>query len=214
LAQALNFGSSRYIHAKRTSPGFPAQHPILKTRQEQQTMPRRGGGGFGARPSGPRRSNMMGGSASAGARAPPPPAAAAAAAPPRYQPPPHHPPVVYGGGAMPGLMGSMAHGMAVGAGASMGSRATDAMFGPRQLEMVHRHEGPEGPQQHQQQLQQTSPQSQAQTQQENKCWNYQEQLAQCLQTSSEASNCQGFLDSLKACQQQLQQQQQQQQQLS
>merc|ERR1719217_539111 len=39
------------------------------------------------------------------------------------------------------LMGSMASGMATGVGMSMASRAMDGIMGPRQTEVVHRHEG-------------------------------------------------------------------------
>merc|ERR1719408_736870 len=42
---------------------------------------------------------------------------------------------------MSGLMGSMASGMATGVGMSMANRAVDAVMGPRQTELVHRHEG-------------------------------------------------------------------------
>merc|ERR1719191_2286985 len=42
---------------------------------------------------------------------------------------------------MSGLMGSMASGMATGVGMSMANRAVDAVMGPRQTEVVHRHEG-------------------------------------------------------------------------
>merc|ERR1719343_1264947 len=42
---------------------------------------------------------------------------------------------------MSGLMGSMASGMATGVGMSVASRAVDAVMGPQQTEVVHRHEG-------------------------------------------------------------------------
>merc|ERR1719343_1637800 len=42
---------------------------------------------------------------------------------------------------MSGLMGSMASGMATGVGMSVASRAMDSVMGPRQTEVVHRHEG-------------------------------------------------------------------------
>ena len=85
---------------------------------------------------------------------------------------------------MSGLMGSMASGMAAGVGMSVANRAVDAVMGPRQTEVVHRHEGapaaiPAG----------------------GKCSMQQEQLTQCMQTSSDAASCQFYLDALKACQQ-------------
>merc|ERR1719201_1388238 len=42
---------------------------------------------------------------------------------------------------MSGLMGSLASGMATGVGMSVANRAVDAVMGPRQTEIVHRHEG-------------------------------------------------------------------------
>merc|ERR1719440_1430302 len=66
----------------------------------------------------------------------PPPAAAPAAAPPATS---------GGGGMMSGLMGSMASGMAAGVGMSVANRAVDAVMGPRQTEVVHRHEGAPAP---------------------------------------------------------------------
>merc|ERR1719487_2334671 len=38
-------------------------------------------------------------------------------------------------------MGSMASGMAMGTGMAVANRAVDAVMGPRQTEVVHRHEG-------------------------------------------------------------------------
>merc|ERR1719498_619041 len=98
-------------------------------------------------------------------RAPPPAAAPAA-----------------GGGMMSGLMGSMASGMAMGTGMAVANRAVDAVMGPRQTEVVHRHEGAPaaGP---------------------AKCQLQQDQLNQCLQNGGDAASCQFYLDSLKACQQ-------------
>lgn len=40
---------------------------------------------------------------------------------------------------MSGLMGSMASGMATGVGMSVANRAVDAVMGPRQTEVVHKH---------------------------------------------------------------------------
>merc|ERR550514_629242 len=42
---------------------------------------------------------------------------------------------------MSGLMGSMMSGMATGVGMSVANRAVDSVMGPRQTEVVHRHEG-------------------------------------------------------------------------
>merc|ERR1719218_138634 len=42
---------------------------------------------------------------------------------------------------MSGLMGSMMSGMAMGTGMAVANRAVDAVMGPRQTEVVHRHEG-------------------------------------------------------------------------
>ncbi|CAE7235256.1 SLC4A4 [Symbiodinium sp. CCMP2592] len=106
----------------------------------------------------------------------PPPAAAPAAAPPATAP--------AGGGMLSGLMGSMASGMAMGTGMAVANRAVDAVMGPRQTEVVHRTEG-------------APPQAQAQ----NTCQFQQDQLAQCLKSSSDATSCQHFMDALKACQQ-------------
>mmetsp|Transcript_44882 Transcript_44882/g.106732 ORF Transcript_44882/g.106732 Transcript_44882/m.106732 type:complete len:134 (-) Transcript_44882:156-557(-) len=107
----------------------------------------------------------------------PPPAAAPAAAPPAPQ--------TGGGGMMSGLMGSMASGMATGVGFSMANRAVDAVMGPRQTEVVHRQEGGAP-------VAAAAPTCQVQN----------DQLMQCMKSSSEASQCQFYLDALKACQQQ------------
>ena len=85
---------------------------------------------------------------------------------------------------MSGLMGSMASGMAAGTGMAIANRAVDAVMGPRQTEVVHRHEG-------------APPAATSQPQ----CQFQQDQLAQCMKSSSDASSCQSFMDALKACQQ-------------
>ena len=108
----------------------------------------------------------------------PPPAAAAPAAPPAAAP--------AGGGMMSGLMGSMMSGMAAGTGMAVANRAVDAVMGPRQTEVVHRHEG--------------APAAPAASSQPT-CQFQQDQLSQCMKSSSDASSCQSFMDSLKACQQ-------------
>ena len=87
-----------------------------------------------------------------------------------------------GGGMMSGLMGSMASGMATGVGMSVASRAMDSVMAPRQTEVVHRHEG--------------APAPSAAT-----CQMQQDQLSQCMKTG-DATACQFYMDSLKACQQQ------------
>merc|ERR1719511_397547 len=115
---------------------------------------------------------------SVASRAAPPPAAAAA--------PPPAPAVGGGGGMMSGLMGSMASGMATGVGMSVANRAVDAVMGPRTTEVVHRHEG--------------APAAPA-TGGSSACGFQQEQLTKCLQTNTDASACQFYMDSLKACQQ-------------
>eukprot|EP00435_Cladocopium_sp_Y103_P027377 s219_g6.t1 len=79
----------------------------------------------------------------------------------------------------------MASGMATGVGFSVANRAVDAVMGPRQTEVVHRTEGTPAP-----------VASGANCQVQN------EQLMQCMKASSEASQCQFYLDALKACQQQ------------
>mmetsp|Transcript_34168 Transcript_34168/g.91572 ORF Transcript_34168/g.91572 Transcript_34168/m.91572 type:complete len:85 (+) Transcript_34168:2-256(+) len=82
----------------------------------------------------------------------------------------------------------MASGMATGVGMSMASRAMDSVMGPRQTEVVHRHEGqPSG----------AAPAASA----PGACGMQQEQLNQCFKTAVDASQCQFYLDSLKACQQ-------------
>merc|ERR1712137_401975 len=87
----------------------------------------------------------------------PPPAAAPVAAPPAAAP--------AGGGMMSGMMGAMATGMATGVGMSVANRAVDSMLGPRQTEVVHRHEGaPAAPV-------------------AGKCQAQQDQLSQCMQTN-------------------------------
>merc|ERR1719434_472592 len=104
-----------------------------------------------------------------------PPPAAAAAPPPMAAP-------ASGGGMMSGLMGSMASGMAAGVGMSVANRAVDAVMGPRQTEVVHRHEG--------------APAAAA----GGRCQLQQDQLTQCMKSASDASACQFYLDALKACQ--------------
>merc|ERR1719492_83632 len=79
---------------------------------------------------------------------------------------------------MSGLMGSMASGMATGVGMSVASRAVDAVMGPRQTEVVHRHEGP----------------APAAAPAAARCQLQQDQLTQCMQ-GGDASQCQFYLDS-------------------
>merc|ERR1719161_1848291 len=78
---------------------------------------------------------------------------------------------------MSGLMGSLASGMATGVGMSVANRAVDAVMGPRQTEVVHRHEG--APQQ-----------APAAAPAGGLCQMQQEQLTQCMQSAAEASQCQ------------------------
>mmetsp|Transcript_3412 Transcript_3412/g.10447 ORF Transcript_3412/g.10447 Transcript_3412/m.10447 type:complete len:89 (+) Transcript_3412:1556-1822(+) len=85
---------------------------------------------------------------------------------------------------MSGLMGSMMSGMATGVGMSVANRAVDAVMGPRQTEVVHRHEG-------------GAPAAAA----AGACQVQQDQLTQCMKSASDASQCQFYLDALKACQQ-------------
>lgn len=87
---------------------------------------------------------------------------------------------------MSGLMGSMMSGMATGTGMAVANRAVDAVMGPRQTEVVHRHEG--------------APAAPAASSQPV-CQFQQDQLTQCMKSSSDASACQSFMDALKACQQ-------------
>merc|ERR1712217_860952 len=103
-----------------------------------------------------------------------PPPAAAAPAP--------SPAPAGGGGMLSGLMGSMASGMAMGTGMAVANRAVDAVMGPRQTEVVHRHDG-------------------APAACPAKCQIQQDQLNQCMQNAGDASQCQFYLDALKSCQQ-------------
>merc|ERR1719473_942845 len=80
------------------------------------------------------------------------------------------------------MMGSMMSGMATGVGMSVASRAVDAVMGPRQTEVVRRHEGAPAPA-------------------TGACAVQQEQLTQCMQSNSDSSSCQFYVDALKACQQ-------------
>jgi len=86
---------------------------------------------------------------------------------------------------MSGLMGSMASGMATGVGMSVASRAVDAVMGPRQTEVVHKHEG-------------VAPAAAPAA----RCQLQQDQLTQCMQ-GGDASQCQFYLDALRSCQQQI-----------
>merc|ERR1712107_161547 len=117
-----------------------------------------------------------------GASAPQRSAAPPAAPPPRAAAPPAVAPSG-GGGMMSGLMGSMASGMAMGTGMAVANRAVDAVMGPRQTEVVHRHEGGAAP-----------PAAAG-----GRCQVQMEQLNQCMQSQSHASACQFYLDALKAC---------------
>ena len=85
---------------------------------------------------------------------------------------------------MSGLMGSMMSGMATGTGMAVANRAVDAVMGPRQTEVVHRHEG--------------APAAAAAA---PTCQFQQDQLDQCMKSSSNVASCQSFMDALKACQQ-------------
>ncbi|EER19960.1 cyclophilin, putative [Perkinsus marinus ATCC 50983] len=149
-------------------------------------MPRRSS----ARSSGPRRSpspSSGGGWFNRRPAAPPQPRRAAAPPAPHHAPPPAQ---GGGGGMMGGIAGSMMSGMATGAGFSMANRAVDAVIGPRQTEVVHRHEGdpiPPPPPQQQQQVSQNS---------SNVCQVQQDQLTQCMDQAVEASHCQVVKGSL------------------
>lgn len=91
---------------------------------------------------------------------------------------------------MSGLAGSMMSGMASGVGFSMANRAMDAVMGPRQTEVVHRHEGGAPPAPGQQPMGgQNLPH----------CQTYVDQLNQCMAQASEASQCQFYMDTLKQC---------------
>ncbi|KAF4720696.1 hypothetical protein FOZ62_023061 [Perkinsus olseni] len=95
----------------------------------------------------------------------------------------------------------MMSGMATGVGFSMANRAVDAVVGPRQTEVVHRHEGepaPAAPPPQQQQQQQQQPVAQSSG---NVCQVQQDQLNQCMEQAVEAAHCQYYLDALKACRQ-------------
>merc|ERR1719498_1737401 len=81
---------------------------------------------------------------------------------------------------MSGLMGSVASGMATGVGFSMANRAVDAVMGPRQTEVVHRTEGAPAP----------APTAQTGA---GGCQFEQNQLQQCMQQQSDASQCQFYL---------------------
>mmetsp|Transcript_31288 Transcript_31288/g.57290 ORF Transcript_31288/g.57290 Transcript_31288/m.57290 type:complete len:145 (+) Transcript_31288:84-518(+) len=141
----------------------------------------------------PRQSARSSGPASGARRSAPAPASSAPQPQARQAPPPAaapaaSPPAVAqssGGGMMSGLLGSMAQGMAMGTGMSIANRAVDSVMGPRQTEVVHRHEG--------------EPAAPAQ-QPPMKCKTEQELLQQCM-NSQGASACQSYLDMLKNCQQ-------------
>mmetsp|Transcript_79922 Transcript_79922/g.212110 ORF Transcript_79922/g.212110 Transcript_79922/m.212110 type:complete len:143 (-) Transcript_79922:120-548(-) len=141
-------------------------------------MPRRSGARTSA--SAPQRSAPP--PAAAPAAKPPPPAATQQHAPPPAAAAPAPAPATGGGGMMSGLMGSMASGMAAGVGMSMASRAMDSVMGPRQTEVVHRHEG-------------------AAAAPPTNCQLQNDQLTQCMK-AGDSSQCQFYLDALKACQQQ------------
>merc|ERR1719420_2745128 len=122
-------------------------------------MPRRSGAKTSS--SAPMRAPAPAAAPPAAQRAPPPPAAAAAPAPAPA-------PAAGGGGMMSGLMGSMMSGMAAGVGMSVANRAVDAVMGPRQTEVVHRHEGA------------PAPSAQA-------CQMQNDALQQCMKSASDAS---------------------------
>merc|ERR1719387_2203622 len=86
---------------------------------------------------------------------------------------------------MSGLMGSMMSGMATGVGMSVANRAVDAVMGPRQTEVVHRHEG--------------EPAAAAPAA-AGKCQFETDQLQQCMKQTSNANDCQFYFDALKQCQ--------------
>ncbi|CAK0867830.1 unnamed protein product [Prorocentrum cordatum] len=98
------------------------------------------------------------------------------------------------GGAGAGARRRRPRGLRTAAGARPRPRAAGAkvigaqVMGPRQTEVVHRHEGqPSG----------AAPAASA----PGACGMQQEQLNQCFKTAVDASQCQFYLDSLKACQQ-------------
>lgn len=96
---------------------------------------------------------------------------------------------------MSGLAGSMMSGMATGVGFSAANRAMDAIMGPRQTEVVHRHEGGEAPA--------AAPQAPpaAAPVQAGQCQMQQEQLSQCMSQASSPDQCQYYFDLMKRCQQ-------------
>ncbi|EER14935.1 conserved hypothetical protein [Perkinsus marinus ATCC 50983] len=79
-----------------------------------------------------------------------------------------------------GLAGSLMGGMASGVGMSVANRAVDAIFGPRQTEVVHKHEGAPA----------AAP--------SDPCTGQQDSLNQCL-SSKESFECQSLVDQLKQC---------------
>mmetsp|Transcript_4145 Transcript_4145/g.9187 ORF Transcript_4145/g.9187 Transcript_4145/m.9187 type:complete len:146 (-) Transcript_4145:90-527(-) len=115
------------------------------------------------------------------ARQAPPPAAAPAAAPPAAAP-------SRGGGMMSGLAGSMMSGMATGVGFSMANRAVDAVMGPRQTEVVHRHEGENA----------AAPAVQ-QSAQPSKCQFEYDEFKRCMETYRDAQQCNAYSEMYKQC---------------
>ncbi|CAJ1335696.1 unnamed protein product [Effrenium voratum] len=113
---------------------------------------------------------------------------------PATRPAPQAPSLPAQSGGMSGLMGSMMSGMATGTGFSLGNRAAEAVFGPRQAEVTHRYEDRPS------EKSENADSSQNQSRQK-RCQLQQDLLDQCMQSSSDASACQSYLDDLRACQQ-------------
>lgn len=117
----------------------------------------------------------------------PPPAPAAAAPPPAP---------AQGGGMMGGLAGSMMSGMATGVGFSMASRAMDGIFGARQTEVIHKHEGaPEAPA--------AAPVAAAAAPAAGapvQCATEKDLFNQCIQQASSTDQCNTYFEQLKQCQ--------------
>jgi len=86
---------------------------------------------------------------------------------------------------MSGLMGSMASGMATGVGMSVANRAVDSLLGPRQTEVVHKHEEAPAP-------------ASAAAAASSKCMEESKWLKQCIDEKG-ISECSKYQELLQSC---------------
>lgn len=104
------------------------------------------------------------------------------------------------GGFLSNMMGTVASGVASGVGFGVAQRAVDAVFGPRQTEIVHSTIPAAVPQAVVQPSYVTPHMQQQQSFGSNPCQMYLDDLNNCMARHTDMNLCQNYFDSLKSCQ--------------